>query len=108
MEEMPSLYDSRLQSKEIQILKTALPFLAPSAQKSISMMISYFQMQKTIEFFDNPENSMQICAAETGYDNSIEMLQAIREISSPQEQTQLDSVLNVLQLIATYDVFFPS
>lgn len=63
-EEQYSLYDSRLQSKEINLLKTALPYLAPTAQKNISMIISYFQMQKTIEFFDDPENTMQIHAME--------------------------------------------
>lgn len=45
-----SLYDNRLQNKEINILKTILPYLGSTAQKNISMMISYLQMQKTMEY----------------------------------------------------------
>ena len=61
-EEHLSLYDARLQSREINMLKTALPYVSPSAQKNLSMMIAFLQMEKTIEFFSNPENTTQIAA----------------------------------------------
>ena len=53
-EEHLSLYDARLQSREINMLKTALPYVSPSAQKNLSMMIAFLQMEKTIEFFFQP------------------------------------------------------
>ena len=53
-EERLSLYDARLQSREINMLKTALPYVSPSAQKNLSMMIAFLQMEKTIEFFFQP------------------------------------------------------
>ena len=71
-----SLYDNRLQNKEINILKTILPYLGSTAQKNISMMISYLQMQKTMEYFENPENTMQISAMEV---TNQDLLQVNRE-----------------------------
>lgn len=100
-----SLYDHRLQSKEINILKTILPYLNSTSQKNISMMISYLQLQKTMEFFENPENTMQICAMDKR-NNTTEILYAIKEHCSLKEQQQIDSILNAMQMISTYEVLF--
>lgn len=107
-DESMSLYDSRLQCQEITMLKTILPFFNPTAQKNLSMLISYFQLQKTIEFFQDPDNTMSIRAMEHGSDNTVEMLHALRKVCPEQEQKQLDQVLNIMQMLSTYEVFFQS
>ena len=100
-----SLYDNRLQSKEINILKTILPYLNSTSQKNISMIISYMQLQKTMEFFENPENTMQIVAMEKK-DNAADILNAIRVHCNQREQQQIDHLLNALQMVSTYDILF--
>lgn len=100
-----SLYDNRLQSKEINILKTILPYLNPTSQKNISMLISYMQLQKTMEYFENPENTMQIVAMEKK-DNAVDILNAIRVHCNHQEQQQIDHLLNALQMMSTYEILF--
>ena len=100
-----SLYDDRLQTKEIKILKTILPYLTPTTQKNISMLISYMQLQKTMEFFENPENTMQIVAMEKK-DNAADILNAIRVHCNSQEQQQIDHLLNAMQMISTYEILF--
>lgn len=105
-EEHLSLYDTRLQSREINMLKTALPYVKPSAQKNISMMIAFLQMQKTIEFFEDPENMTQVAAMEHSTDQTVELLQDLRSLATPTEQRQIDQLLNAMQMISTYEVFF--
>ncbi len=100
-----SLYDNRLQSKEINILKNILPFLDSTAQKNISMMISYLQLQKTMEYFENPENTMQICAMEKK-NSTVDILNVIRTYCSDAEQKQIDQVLNAMQMMSTYEILF--
>ena len=100
-----SLYDNRLQSKEIKILKTILPYLNSTSQKNISMIISYMQLQKTMEFFENPENTMQIVAMEKK-DNAADILNAIRVHCNQRDQQQIDHLLNALQMVSTYDILF--
>lgn len=100
-----SLYEDRTQSKEINILKTILPYLNSTSQKNISMIISYLQMQRTMEYFENPENTMQICAMEKE-DHTVEILNAVKKYCNQKEQQQIDQVLNALQMISTYDILF--
>ena len=100
-----SLYDNRLQNKEINILKTILPYLGSTAQKNISMMISYLQMQKTMEYFENPENTMQISAMEKKNSTS-DILNAIKIYCNDNEKRQIDQVLNAMQMLSTYEILF--
>jgi DNA replication protein DnaD len=100
-----SLYEDRTQSKEINILKTVLPYLNSTSQKHISMLISYMQMQRTMEYFENPENTMQLCAMEK-QDHTADILHAVKKHCTPKEQQQIDQALNALQMISTYDILF--
>ena len=63
-------------------------------------------MEKTIEFFSDPENTTQIAAMERTPDQTVELLQDLRSLCSPAEQRQVDQILNVMQMISTYEVFF--
>ena len=105
-EEHLSLYDTRLQSREINMLKTTLPYVSPAAQKSLSLLISFLQLQKTMEFFDNPENTTQISAAERSQDQTMELLQDLRTLCTPAEQKQVDNILNVMQMVSVYEILF--
>lgn len=100
-----SLYDNRLQNKEINILKTILPYLGSTAQKNISMMISLLQMQKTMEYFENPENTMQIHAMEKKNTTS-DILNAVKVYCNDNEKQQIDQILNALQMLSTYEILF--
>lgn len=100
-----SLYEDRAQSREVNILKAMLPYLNPTSQKNISMVISFMQMQRTMEYFDNPENTMQLCAMEK-QDHTADMLNAVKQYCTKREQQQIDHMLNALQMISTYDILF--
>ena len=39
-------------------------------------------------------------------DQAVELLQDLRSLCSPAEQRQLDQILNVMQMVSTYEVFF--
>lgn len=86
-------------------MKTILPYLNSTSQKNVSLLISYMQLQKTMEFFENPENTMQIGAMERR-DNTTEILNAIKQHCNPREQQRIDNVLNALQMISTYEILF--
>lgn len=100
-----SLYENRLQSKEINILKTILPYMNSTSQKNISLLISYLQLQRTMEYFENPENTMQICAMEKK-DTTVDMLNAVKKYCNAREQQQIDRILNAMQMMSTYEILF--
>ena len=103
--EVTTLYEDRANCKEINILKTILPYVNSTSQKNISMLISYMQLQRTMEFFENPENTMQICAMEKK-DNTVDLLNAVKSQCNEQEKHQIDHMLNALQMLSTYDILF--
>ncbi|MCI5823257.1 MAG: hypothetical protein PUB24_04640 [Lachnospiraceae bacterium] len=103
--EISTLYEDRANCKEINILKTILPYVNSTSQKNISMLISYMQLQRTMEFFENPENTMQISAMERK-DNTVDLLNAIKSQCNEQEQHQIDHFLNAMQMLSTYDILF--
>lgn len=103
--EIQTLYEDRVNSKEINILKTLLPYLNSTSQKNISMLISYMQLQRTMEFFENPENTMQISAMEKR-DSTPDMLNAVKVYCNDTEKQQIDHILNILQMFSTYEILF--
>lgn len=87
------------QTKEMQIIKSIVPFLPNDKQKTLVMLIQFMQFQKTMEILDNPpaELSAASCSNESG--NFTAMLGAIRRFCSDKEKETIDSLVNVLCLI---------
>ena len=47
----PTLFDEQLQSKELQILKTSIPYLQEPQQKNLAIFAKILELQKTIHIF---------------------------------------------------------
>ena len=73
---------TRLQSREINMLKTALPYVSPSAQKNLyDDRLSPDGEDHRIFF--QPENTTQIAAMERTPDQAVELLQDLRSLFPP-------------------------
>ena len=86
----PTLFDEQLQSKELQILKTSIPYLQEPQQKNLAIFAKILELQKTIHFFENDSN----------------MLNDIRPYCNEKEAENLDSFINMFQLFSAYDLLF--
>ena len=49
----PTLFDEQLQSKELQILKTSIPYLQEPQLKNLAIFGIFVELQKTIHLFVN-------------------------------------------------------
>lgn len=96
-------FDEMVQTKELQMLKTLLPYLPSQKKKMIIYLINYLQFQKAIAVIENPPASL--CAAEigTGNDNFTAMLNDLRKYCSSKEQETIDTIVNLLCIIENYD-----
>lgn len=106
MEKESNLYDERIQCSEITMLKTALPYFQPTLQKNLSFFIAALQFKKTMEYFNNPNNTMKLVAMEQHANSQTDLLLALRNVCPKEEQEQLDQILNMLQIISAYDILF--
>lgn len=48
-------FDDKLQSQEIRILKSAIPFFDIRQQKSLAMFVKIMEMKKVLEYYDSAE-----------------------------------------------------
>ena len=102
----PTLFDEQLQSKELQILKTSIPYLQEPQQKNLAIFAKILELQKTIHFFENDSSSRNICSMENPEENVVNMLNDIRPYCNEKEAENLDSFINMFQLFSAYDLLF--
>ena len=95
----PTLFDEQLQSKELQILKTSIPYLQEPQQKNLAIFAKILELQKTIHFFENDSSSLNICSMENPEENVVNMLNDIRPYCNEKEAENLDSFINMFHTV---------
>lgn len=106
MEEQTSVtYDDMVQTRNVQMLKSIIPFLDFPSQKPAAMLIQYLEMRNAYSAFSKKDNSMAACALPNGTDQRNAMLSAIRQYCSPKEQETIDTILNLFCVMDNYELF---
>lgn len=96
-------FDEMVQTKELQMLKTLIPYLPSQKQKQIIYLINYLQFKNAMQVIENPPASL--CAAEVGSGNETltAVLNALKKYCSPKEQETIDTITNLLCIVENYD-----
>ena len=101
------LLDSLVDSKELQILKTMIPYMHQSQQKQLAMIIRFIELMKTTELFEQSENAyaqeLKACSVESDTERLSKMLSAVKVFCSEQEKERIDMLLNVMEMSASCD-----
>lgn len=104
------LLDTLIESRELQILKTMVPYLHESQQKTMAMVIKLMEFQKTAALFDSSQESyseeLHACSGESDMERMTKMLGALRGFCSEKELENIDMILNFMEMTANYDLFF--
>ena len=103
---IPTAFDEKVQNKDLQILKTALPYMRGSRQKEILTLIKAIELKKSIDLIDSDDTSLSICSGENPMENTLQMLGDIRKFCSEKEQEHIDMILNILSMFSTYETMF--
>ena len=99
-------FDRELQSRELMIFKTMIPYLMPGQQRMFALMIKFMELQKTASLFNGKAPSMQVCSSTDPQERISQMLADIRGYCTPKEQENIDMALNMIQMLSTYEVLF--
>lgn len=105
MEENTSVhaYDEMIGTKNIQILKSIVPFLDYSARRQTAFLIQMLEFRQMQNVFSTRESSMAACAIPETPDRRSAMLGAIRQFCTPKEQETIDTILNLFFVMDNYD-----
>lgn len=98
-------YDTIVQTKELQILKSMLPFANPNTQMPLAILIQGLQFQNTIKKFQNNANLLSACSVNNEPDRKTAMIQTLRKFCSPKERETIDTLLNIMCVMENYDAF---
>lgn len=105
-ETMFTPFDQEVQTRELQIFKTMIPYLMPGQQRMFALMVKFMELQKTAALFNGNAPSMQVCSATDPQERMTQMLADIRNYCTPKEQENIDMALNLIQMLSTYEVLF--
>jgi len=103
---IPTAFDEKTQNKDLQILKTALPYMRGSRQKEILTLIKSIELKKSLDLIDSDDTSLSICSTDNPMENTVNMLSDIRQFCSEQEQEHIDMILNIFSMFSTYGTMF--
>lgn len=106
-ENLTTEYDNLVQTRELQMMKSMLPFVGVQQQKPLAILIQSLQFRNTVKMFQNNENALSACAINTS--NEAEkrnaMIQTLRNFCTPKERETIDTLLNIMCVMESYDSF---
>lgn len=98
-------YDGLIQTKELQMLKSLLPFAHIRSQMPLAILIQYMEFKNTLRLFQNNANVLSACSVHNEPDKRNAMLQTLRRFCSPKEKETIDNILNIICVMENYDTF---
>ncbi len=96
-------YDEMMQTREVQMLKTMVPFLANDMQLKMAMIIQYLEIRNTMSLFTSGKNALSACQVPEGTDRRSAMLQALKAYCSPKEKETIDMMINLFSVMELYE-----
>ena len=89
------------------MMKSLLPFLGIKQQKPIAILIQSLQFRNTIRMFQNDENALAACSINVNLEAEKRnaMIQTLRNFCSPKEKETIDTILNIMCVMETYDAW---
>lgn len=95
-------FDNMTQTRELQMLKTALPYMKGSRKRQFAILIKYLELQNTAVLFSQEDKVLSMCSVEEKDNNTSAMLNALRPFCTPKELETLDMIVNVFSMMETY------
>lgn len=99
-------FDYMTQTRELQMLKTMLPYMKEAQKKQFAILIKYMELQNTIQVFSQEDKVLSMCSVNEEENNLVGMLQDLRQFCNPKEQETLDMLTNMFSMMETYETIF--
>ena len=99
----PTIFDTLTQTREIQMLKTAVPYMKQAQKRQFAILIKYMELRNAVQIFSEDNNaSIAACGLPEEDRNSLNMLSDIRKYATPKEQEMIDTFLNLFSMMSLY------
>ena len=92
-------FDTMTQTREIQMLKTVIPYMKSSQKK-------YMELQNTLHIFSQEEQVLSMCSLPEEENNPQSLLNSLRPFCTPKELETIDMLTNMFSMLETYETIF--
>ena len=99
-------FDTMTQTREIQMLKTVIPYMKSSQKKQFAILIKYMELQKYASYlFTGRAGLIHVLPAGRG-NNPQSLLNSLRPFCTPKELETIDMLTNMFSMLETYETIF--
>ena len=102
----PTTFDIETQSKNIQILKTVIPYMDGSRQRTFALMVKFLELRNVASLFNAEPVSLSMCSTDDPSEKRIQLLNDIKKFCTPAEQDSIDMMMTAFQMFSSYDTIF--
>ena len=86
-------FDEITQTRELQMLKTIIPYMPHDSQKQMTLMVHYISLMNSMRMIDCAP-ALSVAETESMSDRRLSMLNALKKYCSKSEQDTIDNLLN--------------
>lgn len=98
-------FDTMTQTREIQMLKTVIPYMK-SSQKTICHINKVYGTSKYASYFSQEEQVLSMCSLPEEENNPQSLLNSLRPFCTPKELETIDMLTNMFSMLETYETIF--
>lgn len=98
-------YDEVVQTRELQMLKTLVPYVGNVQKKQIVALIQCLEYQHAMSVLGSNDNQLTACSIPEGSNRTTTLLSELKQYCTPGEQEAIDNILNLLCIMENYDLF---
>ena len=102
----PTPFDSHLQDRTLQLIKTAIPYIPYPNQRALATFVKMMELSRANSLFEHKEPSLQMCEGMNTSARILQMLEAIRPLCTETDQSNSDMISNVLSMADLYGGMF--
>lgn len=102
----PTAFDIETQSRNIQILKTVIPYMDSPRQKTFALMVKFLELRNVASLFNQAPASLSMCSADDPSEKRMQLLADIKKFCTPAEQDSIDMMMTAFQMFSSYDTIF--
>lgn len=102
----PTAFDIETQSRNIQILKSVIPYIEGPRQRNFAMLVKFLELVNVASLFHGPSVSLSMCSADDPAEKRMQLFNDVKKFCTPAEQDSIDMMLTAMQMFSSYDTFF--
>ncbi len=98
-------YDEIMQTRELQMLKTIIPYLGARQQTQMAMCVQFLELRRSMQMMKESAPELVASSLPEGTDRRTALLNELRPFCTQKEQESIDMLLNIFCIMENYEMF---